>query len=405
MTDYDVLKEKYDEAFHSQESSKAEYQTLISNYENEIDENNKNIASLKETIKNNSESVRTSHVRIKKNNEDIFHIKPKKKGNSKSTDVDALKYEYPECDNNDNVDLIKCNVCGKWVCEECNDIAISKVKPIMNKCHTLYFVCKGCDKMLLDSTVSRDLSTSEVEEERQNHVEKKENSDLLKSLQTMFDTKIIQIESKLEELIDNKLDKKMDEINTLSENFKEQAHASVITTLEKRTYSDALQDPKDFRQILQQTRNEERVEEREKEKRSKNFIIHGLAEEGDDSAVIKDNDTKIIARFLEKMGIESEPESFSRLGKPNEGKKRTLKIVMKTNHEKEKVLGNLNGLKNTVEEFGRISVTDDYTINEREEIKSWIKKAEEKSAQDPEQVYKVRGNPKNGLRLVSFARR
>ena len=31
-----------------------------------------------------------------------------------------------------------------------------------------------------------------------------ENSYLLKSLQTMFDTKFVQIESKLEELIDNK---------------------------------------------------------------------------------------------------------------------------------------------------------------------------------------------------------
>ena len=43
-------------------------------------------------------------------------------------------------------------------------------------------------------------------------------------------------------------------------------------------------------------------------------------------------------------------------------------------------------------------MTDDYTNSEREEIKSWIKKAEEKSAQDPEMVFKVRGNLKKGLR-------
>ena len=58
---------------------------------------------------------------------------------------------------------------------------------------------------------------------------------------------------------------------------------------------------------------------------------------------------------------------------------------------------NLNRLKDTVEEFGRISVTDDYTNSEREEIKNWIKKAQEKSAQDPDKVFKVRGNPKNGF--------
>ena len=48
-------------------------------------------------------------------------------------------------------------------------------------------------------------------------------------------------------------------------------------------------------------------------------------------AVIKENDTKIIARFLEQIGIESEPESFTRLGKVNEGKRRTL-----TNNSNEK---------------------------------------------------------------------
>ena len=68
-------------------------------------------------------------------------------------------------------------------------------------------------------------------------------------------------------------------------------------------------------------------------------------------------------------------------------------------------MANLNRLKGTEDEFGRISVTDDYTNNEREEIKAWTQKAQEKSAQDQERVYKVRGDPKNGLRLVSFTRK
>ena len=78
---------------------------------------------------------------------------------------------------------------------------------------------------------------------------------------------------------------------------------------------------------------------------------------------------------------------------------------MKNKQVKERVLVNLNRLKDTVEEFGRISVTDDYINSEREEIKNWIKKAQEKSAQDPEKVFKVRGNPKNGLRLVVFVKK
>ena len=77
------------------------------------------------------------------------------------------------------------------------------------------------------------------------------------------------------------------------------------------------------------------------------------------------------------------------MGKPNKGKKRILKVVMKTKQEKESVLANLKLLKETVAEFGKISVTDDYTTNEREQIKRWVRKAEEKSAEDSERVYKV----------------
>ena len=77
---------------------------------------------------------------------------------------------------------------------------------------------------------------------------------------------------------------------------------------------------------------------------------------------------------------------------------------MKTKHDKEQVMANLNKLKNTEEEFGKIRVTDDYTNTEREQIKIWVEKAEKKSTSDTERVYRVMGDPKNGLRLVSFLR-
>ena len=83
---------------------------------------------------------------------------------------------------------------------------------------------------------------------------------------------------------------------------------------------------------------------------------------------------------------------------------RPLKIVMKSVDDKSKIMSNLRHLKGTEEEFGKLSVKDDYTNHEREEIKAWVQKAKAKSENDPDRVYKVRGDPKNGLRLVSFAR-
>ena len=77
---------------------------------------------------------------------------------------------------------------------------------------------------------------------------------------------------------------------------------------------------------------------------------------------------------------------------------------MKTKADKDNVMSNLTYLKGTEDYFGKIRITDDYTKEEQSMIRDWVKKAQEKSENDFENIYRVRGNPKNGLRLVKFAR-
>ena len=64
----------------------------------------------------------------------------------------------------------------------------------------------------------------------------------------------------------------------------------------------------------------------------------------------------------------------------------------------------LGNLKGTERYFGKISVKDDYTTNEREQIRLLTVKAGKLNEENPEKTFKVRGNSKNGWRLVSFAR-
>ena len=59
---------------------------------------------------------------------------------------------------------------------------------------------------------------------------------------------------------------------------------------------------------------------------------------------------------------------------------------MKSKEDKMKVMSNLNKLKGTENDFGKISITDEYTNTERDEIRRWVQKAQEKSAQDPENI-------------------
>ena len=80
------------------------------------------------------------------NCDENIRIKPKTKKSNQNVTINNTEYfncEYSEC-NMSNVDLIKCYSCDKWVCENCHHISVTKIKSIMSKCNTLYFICKEC---------------------------------------------------------------------------------------------------------------------------------------------------------------------------------------------------------------------------------------------------------------------
>ena len=68
-------------------------------------------------------------------------------------------------------------------------------------------------------------------------------------------------------------------------------------------------------------------------------------------------------------------------------------------------MSNLSKLKEAPEKFKRISVTDDYTAKEREEIRKMVEAAKSKTVLEGagKYVFKVRGTPKNGLVIRRFA--
>ena len=70
-------------------------------------------------------------------------------------------------------------------------------------------------------------------------------------------------------------------------------------------------------------------------------------------------------------------------------------------------MNNLRDLKGR-QEFKGISITDDHTWNEREQIKKFMKDAKEQNLKEPETsyyVWKVRGTPKTGLHLKRLEKR
>ena len=83
---------------------------------------------------------------MKMSNEDTF-VSKQRKGATGPTNECGVS----GCDLTD-VDLIRCGLCGTLVCEECSSVKISKLRPIMNQCKTLYFACPECDVQISNKT-------------------------------------------------------------------------------------------------------------------------------------------------------------------------------------------------------------------------------------------------------------
>ena len=132
--------------------------------------------------------------------------------------------------------------------------------------------------------------------------------------------------------------------------------------------------------------------------REQNVIIHGInegTEVGHDAIYLKE--------LFDILGMgHTGPIITHRLGMKKHDRPRPIKLTMKSINVKEQFMSKLGKLKFADDEFKRISVTDDYTIEEREEIRRWVKKANDKNDGMKDYVWKLRGTPKTGMRLVKI---
>ena len=78
---------------------------------------------------------------------------------------------------------------------------------------------------------------------------------------------------------------------------------------------------------------------------------------------------------------------------------------MKGKEDRDDVIANLRKLKGTEIFFGKISITEDFTSSDRGKIREKVKEAKELSERDPTKIYKVRGDPKNGLHIIPYTKR
>ena len=126
---------------------------------------------------------KTEPVAMKMNNTDIFVSKPRKG----AKEVQSNGCAVSGCENI-NVDLIKCCMCEKLVCEDCSKVKVVKLRQLMNQCDTLYFTCYNCALLLRDDSDVNAFDTLKqrvkvLQEELES--EGKENGKLSQQIKTM----------------------------------------------------------------------------------------------------------------------------------------------------------------------------------------------------------------------------
>ena len=136
--------------------------------------------------------------------------------------------------------------------------------------------------------------------------------------------------------------------------------------------------------------------------RERNIVIHGCDEtnEGDQASIKK---------LFSIMEMDTGPTIVHRLGAKKKDGVRPIRIVMESESQKTKFMSNLWKLKYADSAIKKIRVTDDYTWEERQEIRRWVTMAEERNKREEEgkngntnYKWKVRGTPKYGMRIVQI---
>ena len=548
---YDNLAVKYE---REMESQKFDYEEIIANKGELLAEKVAEIAALQDKLA----TVSTGQPRLTRNDgEEVFKTKARKN-----------KCQFSSCTNDNEDALIKCNACGVWVCETCNDVPISKLRPVMNKCSAIYFVCKTCNDALHNSSSERtttepgmtkmfedlskdheslvgvlhatkgelsttvlkltdsqtetkrinaelltiqkneialrgllqeredeldeaqiklnavdqspDTTTASQASERLLHDKNKLEKELLKRDADLKRTTVERTQYQKQRLQLNQtvaaLEKEDVEMKTRLKSqaaiikmlrekaaggvtapiltkgkeppavkTKETDPATIDTKLEAfstnlltkvtqivdeklgtlsvnlgTSYADKTRDvtqqsegnpkgqspPQDFARVMRETKNDELVEEQERTRRANNLIVYGMSEDLDGGTVpLKSKDDFFITSLMEVLQVDVVPSAIVRLGKPNPGKHRPVRLTMSCANDKESIMANLKNLKNADTIYHSLSIRDDYTIKERELISRYAEDAKKKNVAENTTEWKVRGTPKNGLRLVRITKR
>ena len=297
------------------------------------------------------------------------------------------------CTDDDDQNRLKCRKCNRLVHYECSQLPLYQLQIFVNTYNEQY-LCHNCVRItrsLMNKIGENSYHMMQKEIEKKDDVIKKLRKEVAKNRDLKTDIASILTE-KMADFQDNAKKMIKEEI---------QRTKKVMEETSQRTYAEITKSNKEnLKSAVKEQKEEEKIEAVDIQSRNKNLIIHGVVEPVTDTKEKEDEfDKRDIEDILDEIGLqEIKPTHHHRIGqKDKEGLKwRPIKVILQTKSEKEQIMRNLYKLKHA-----GLSITDDFTINERKKIKEMHQKAKNLNKENNgDFVWRVRGSPRTSLRLV-----
>ena len=185
----------------------------------------------------------------------------------------------------------------------------------------------------------------------------------------ILQSKLVAVEQRLKETMTNEIGKNKQNIEAvIKENTTYAEATSGNLHIGRAEKTNAME----FKSILHEARNDQLIEDQEREKRCKFFIIHGLVEKVTNTEEINNNDVALVDLFFQQLNIVARPTKFYRLGKSDSNRNRPLKLEMMSTIDRDAAMRNLNYLKDSEEKLGKLSVKEDLTQSERQQVRNKV---------------------------------
>ena len=151
--------------------------------------------------------------------------------------------------------------------------------------------------------------------------------------------------------------------------------------------------------------------DKESELRSRGIVIYNAEEKKvASSAVQKNADIKLIEKLLKTLGCENSTinEAF-RMGRFDEsrieaGRFRPIKLRLSLSSDRDRVLKSLYKLKNADPELAKLSIREDLSLHQRNELNEKLKEAKSLTQNSTDKIFRVRGSPGN-YRIIELAKK